>query len=96
MNPMDLCVFNKTSADGVLCTSKVERMIMDFKDACLKAYENFSVAKGRKNSYLGRLFDFCEEGKCKVSMNGNIEKLLNDEKVQGFAAFPATNELFTI
>lgn len=31
----------------------------------------------------------------KVSMNGNIERLLDDEEVEGTAASPATNDKLT-
>jgi hypothetical protein len=107
VNPRDQCVFNKTSAEGVqctvcfhvddvLCTSKDQSMLDEFKNVCLNKYENVSITEGKKHSYLGRLFDFSEEGKCKVSMTGSIDKLLEDEQVEGVASSPATNELFII
>ena len=89
------CAFNKTSVHGfqctvcfhvddVLCTSKKETMIMEFKNECLK--RNVLVTEGRQLSYLSRFFDFSEEGRCRVSMHGNIDRLFEDEKVEGFVA----------
>ena len=107
VNPKDQCVFNKNSENGVqctvcfhvddvLCTSKEQSMLDEFKNACLEKYENVSITEGKKHSYLGRLFDFSEEGKCKVSMSGSIDKLLEDEQVEGIAASPALSDLFNI
>ena len=80
-NERDACVFNKLSTTGVQCTvcfhvddvmitSEDKSMLDEFESAVTAEYEQVSVTKGDKHSYLGRLFDFSEEYKCKVSMNG--------------------------
>jgi hypothetical protein len=106
-NEKDCCVFNKYDANGVQCTvcfhvddvlvtSESQIMIDEFKAAVKERYENVSVTEGKKHSYLGRLFDFTEDWKCKISMNGALESLLDDENVEGVMASPATNNIFDV
>lgn len=67
-----------------------------YRIKCISTYENVSVTEEKKYSYLGRLFDFSEEGKCKVSMSGSIDRLMSDEEVEGTAVTPTVSELFVV
>jgi hypothetical protein len=77
-----------------MITSEDQMILDEFEAAVTAEYEQVSVTKGDKHSYLGRLFDFSEKFKCKISMSGFLECLLSDEDVDGSAATPATERLF--
>ena len=106
-NPKDMCVFNKCDKDGiqvtvvfhvddVMITSCNQLLVDEFEKSVVAAYENVSVTKGKKHSYLGRLFDFSVENDCRVSMSGYINGVMEDENVVGTASSPASNDLYKI
>ena len=106
-NDKDLCVFNKHDDIGVQCTvcfhvddvmvtSENESMIDIFEEVTTGKYENVSVTRGSRHSYLGRLFDFSGDFKCKVSKTGFLDRLVGEEGIDGRAASPATDMLFEI
>ena len=56
-----------------------------------------SIQRGKKLDYLGMTFDFSDDGKCKVTMDGYIQELLKEYcNITGVVATPATNELFNV
>ena len=82
--------------DDVMVTSEDESMLDVFEEVTKRKYENVSVTRGSRHSYLGRLFDFCGDFKCKVSMTGYIDRLIGEEGIEGRAVSPATDMLFKI
>ena len=106
-NERDKCVFNKVNEDGKQCTicfhvddvmaTCIDQNALDEIERQIKReYENVTFNHGTMHSYLGRLFDFSEKYKCKVTMGGFMDRLLSDEDVTGVVATPAVNELFNI
>jgi len=106
-NIQDECVFNRVvngkqqtlvvHVDDMLITAENEEAIDNIIKQIGEKYNNLSIYRGRKLDYLGMTFDFSENGKVKVTMNGYIQDLLelcND--VEGLAKTPAGNDLFEI
>jgi hypothetical protein len=107
VNDKDMCVFNRIEKSGkqsticfhvddVMVTSEDKSALDEFEANTINKYENVTVVRGKKHSYLGRMFDFSGKYRCEVSMNGCIVNLMNDENVTGTATSPATNNLFDI
>jgi hypothetical protein len=106
-NIQDECVFNRVvngrqqtlviHVDDMLITAESEEAIDNIIKEIGEKYENLSVYRGRKLDYLGMTFDFTENGKVKVTMNGYIHDLLELCKdIEGMAKTPAGNDLFEI
>jgi len=73
---------------------------VDVIDEVLKklseVYIDITVHKGMVHSYLGQTFDFSTGRKVKVTMEGYVEDLLEEYEVEGCAATPATDKLFSV
>ena len=106
-NPKDLCVFNRQEESGnqstvcfhvddVMITCADLEMLDKFEKMTVEKFENVTVVRGKKHSYLGRLFDFSGEFRCEVSMTGYIARMMAEENVTGVASSPATANLFKI
>ena len=81
----------------MLITAESEEAIDNIILQIGEKYQNLSVYRGRKLDYLGMTFDFTENNKVKVTMNGYINDLLELCKdVEGTAKTPASNDLFEI
>jgi histone deacetylase 1/2 len=103
-----MCVFNRIEADGsqstlvvhvddVLVTAKnniiIDNIILELE----KKYKKLSIQRGDVINYIGMVFDFRIAGRCKITMEGFMDDLMNVcEKIQGFAKTPANDQLFKI
>eukprot|EP01041_Mallomonas_annulata_P014371 gene14371-30596_t len=54
------------------------------------------VTRGKVHSYCGMNFDFTEEGKVYISMEGYVKEVLSTYAVVGKAATQATEDLFIL
>jgi hypothetical protein len=107
-NDYDPCVFNRGSlpeqttvaihVDDMFVSAPTEDDIDQLLSELSAKYANLSVKRGRILDYLGMTFDFSVSGKCKVTMQGYIEELLNEVKdiIQGVSNTPASHNLFSI
>jgi Reverse transcriptase (RNA-dependent DNA polymerase) len=104
-NPHDICVFNKTSEEGVQCTATVhvddllitsvdESMIEGLAEGLRLRYGEISKTKGSILNYLGMVLDLSHPGDTRVSMKGFVEDMLLCSGVTGGARTPATDGLF--
>jgi hypothetical protein len=82
--------------DDVLVTSINEGDI-DWVYECLTSkYGTVSITKGDLHSYLGQSFDFSNDGKVGVSMEGYVRDLLDLYKVTGYRVTPAADDLYEV
>lgn len=106
-NPHDICVFNKTSEEGVQCTAAVhvddlfitstsDDMIDILAEGLKTRYGEITMTKGNTLNYLGMIFDLSEPGEARVSMKGYIDDMLESCGITGGARTPATDGLFTV
>ena len=106
-NPHDICVFNKTSKEGVQCTATVhvddllitsvdESMIDGLAEGLRQRYGEISKTKGSVLNYLGMVLDLSQAGETRVSMKGFVEDMLLCSGVTGGARTPATDGLFEL
>jgi len=107
-NPKDICVFNmvgrKHGKQCTICIHVDDLMITcadeEFLEAVLeyieRVYKKVTIHRGSVHSYLGMMFDFSEEGKVKVTMEGYVNELLRYAEAAGVAASPAADYLFVI
>ena len=105
-NAKDKCVFNKivngvqitvlVYVDDLLVTCVDGGAIRDLYDTLGARYPGLKIEEGPVINYLGQTLDFSNEGKCKVSMKKYVEEVLEDCKVDGFAATPASSDLFVV
>ena len=104
-NEKYMCAFNKTTDDGhqstlcfhvddVMITSRDVRELDLFERLTKERFENVTINRGKKHSYLGRMFDFTKDFTCEISMTGYVDRLIADEGVSGTVASPATDNLF--
>jgi hypothetical protein len=108
-NVHDMCVFNRLEKDSNKQTTLVlhvdDMMITADKEETIdkfivelqssKRFTNLSIQRGKTLDYLGMTFDFSDDDKCKVTMNGYIKELLKEYcNIAGVVATPATNDLF--
>jgi hypothetical protein len=105
-NDKDPCVFN-TMRDGhqvtvclyvddVLVTS-INESDIDWVYECLTSkYGTVSITKGDLHSYLGQSFDFSNDGKVVVSMEGYVRDMLDLYKVTGYRVTPAADDLYEV
>ena len=108
INPQDICVFNRTEADGsqttltlhvddLFVTAKTETHIDTFFEQLLQRYPTLSIQRGRVIDYLGMTFDFQEPGKVRVTMKQYVNELLDFcEPLDGEADTPARPNLFKV
>jgi hypothetical protein len=54
------------------------------------------MKSGKVHSYLGLKWDYSEDGKCKVTMDGYIADLLQSSGITGTISSPASDNLFTV
>jgi hypothetical protein len=104
----DMCVFNRVENDGsqstlvvhvddVLVTARTNSLIDNIIQELEKSYKKLSIQRGDIINYIGMVFDFRVSGKCKITMEGFMDDLMNMcEKIQGIAKTPATDQLFKI
>ena len=109
INPYDDCIFNKVMDSGNQCTvcvyvddlmvtSKLESDVDEVFEYLAKVYGPITISSGKKQSYLGMMFDFGIPGKVNISMSGYIDEILSYTKVRANdrAITPATAKLFDI
>jgi Reverse transcriptase (RNA-dependent DNA polymerase) len=106
-NPHDICVFNKTSEQGVQCTATVhvddllitsidEGMIESLGEGLRVRYGEITKSNGTILNYLGMVLDFSQQGETKVTIKGFVEDMLKSSGVTGGAKTPATDGLFEV
>jgi hypothetical protein len=105
-NPVDSCVFNKMyedvqstaifHVDDIMTTCKKEGALEEMKRILLSNFKEVNFCEGEQHAYLGRNFDFSAKGFVTVSMDGYIDRLIEDMGVTGVVASPAANHLFEI
>jgi hypothetical protein len=103
-NTKDPCVFNKLvgedqltacpTVDDIMATCKNEETFMSLHSELCEKYGAVTFNRGIFHSYLRRTLDFTASGKCDVTMAGYVSDLLDDQKVTGYAANPALEDLF--
>ena len=60
-------------------------------------YSELTVHRGKVLQYLGMVFNFEREGKCKITMDGYVRDLLEYvSRIPGTAITPATENLFRV
>ena len=105
-NPMDPCIFNK-NVNGVQCsvvvyvddlfiTSKDISLIEDLESLLRSKFRDLTVHSGLIHSYLGMTWDYTVPFEVKVTMEGFMNNLITDTKIEGIVATPASDNLFTI
>jgi hypothetical protein len=106
-NPLEPCIMNKIE-DGIQCTiiiyvddlmfTCINQSMMDSTITHLENHLDCSlkVKSGPIHSYLGLMWDYSEEGKCKVTMDGYINDLLKGAGITGSIGSPASDNLFTV
>ena len=107
-NKQDICVFNRLESDGtqttivvhvddMMITASTEVVIDKLTAELNEVYPGLSTQRGRKLEYVGMVFDFTEQYKCRITMDGYIIDLLDEyDNITGVAETPATNNLFEI
>jgi hypothetical protein len=106
-NPAEPCVFNKLNnagiqisltlhVDDLLTTCMSETEIDQFFAYLRTQFPVITVHKGKMPSYLGRLFDFKEEGAVYVTMQGTVDEALKRCGVKKYCATPTSDNLFVI
>lgn len=107
-NNQDMCVFNRIErdksqstivlhVDDFLMTAKNEDILSEIIKEIEKKYEQLSVHRGRVIEYIGMKFDFTNEGKVKITMQGYIQDLLEFCKnIEGSVSTPALDNLFKV
>ena len=109
VNEEDICVFNRIEYDGsqstmiihvddIMLTAKSEENITGILNELQKLYPKLEIERGRIINYLGMQFDFSMDLKCKVTMDGYIQDLLEfcTSVPDQAAATPARDNLFKI
>ncbi|MGC9156348.1 MAG: reverse transcriptase domain-containing protein, partial [Ferrimicrobium sp.] len=105
-NPYDECVFNKGKGadqctivlyvDDIMVTCANATAIDEVIAGVRKAFGTIEVHRGPVQSYLGMTMDFSEPGACIVSMEGYTADIVRAFGVDGKAASPAGDNLFTV
>jgi hypothetical protein len=110
-NTYDKCIFNKTIitsggkriqisvalyVDDLKITSRSRVLINELINKLRETYKDITVKEGLIQNYLGMCFDYSVKKKCKVTMEGYVNDLLETCKVSGIAATPALSNLFLI
>jgi hypothetical protein len=107
-NRHDMCVFNRIELSGtqstlvlhvddLMVTAKTDREIDGIIQELQRNYEKLSIQRGDVINYIGMVFNFMEKRRCKITMEGYVEDLMqvcND--IQGTARTPASDNLFKI
>jgi Reverse transcriptase (RNA-dependent DNA polymerase) len=111
LNPYDSCVANKM-IDGKQCTiiwhvddlkishvdEKVVEMVLDMLDQQYGKEAPLVVTRGKVHEYLGMTLDFSVLGKCRVSMDGYVDEIVEEflPKSSLTANTPAASHLFDV
>jgi hypothetical protein len=105
-NPYDPCVLTKTvdgvqiavgfHVDDLFITSVSDHLCQEFLTMLRKRYKTITVHEGCVHSYLGMRFEFADEGRVKVTMDGYIADVLSDCEVTRGQKTPAGADLFEI
>ena len=61
-----------------------------------EVYKDITAHKGSVHSYLGQTFDFSLPKRVKVTMEGYVNDMLEEYEIEGCAATPAVDKLFSI
>ena len=106
VNPVEPCIFNLGDGDDqvTVCVYVDDLMVTSLnKPAMTEVLEKITAkfpgtnpSIGNVHSYLGMLFDFSSPGKCKITMEYYIRKILNEFQITGKKTVPADLDLFTI
>ena len=104
-NPLDPCVFNLVSGDtrttvgihvdDIFASSNSEAALDELAAALTDKFSKIQEHRGKKHNYLGMHFEFCEDS-VYITMNGNIEDVLQEYNVVGTATSPASHFVFDI
>jgi hypothetical protein len=109
VNSRDPCVFNWFDdnrtiiasvfihvADGYL-SGKDESIISKFQEELNKKFPNgITYKSGNVHEYLGMVLDFGVKGKCHLTMQNYIEKIVNVRRITTEKDYPHTRELYKI
>jgi hypothetical protein len=82
--------------DDILCTCHDPAKVEWVYEKLVEKFKDVTIHRGDKISYLGQSFDFSVPGKVKVTMEGYVADVLNQFKVDGYAATPALENLFDV
>jgi hypothetical protein len=87
-----VCIY----VDDLLCSCEDETALDWFLDEMTKEFHEIKSTRGDLHSYLGQTFDFSEEGKVRITMEGYINDILESYDVREYAVTPAQADLFDI
>ena len=108
-NTQDSCVFNKLNAEGkqvtvvihvddIMITTEGEANLSKEIQLIEEKFGELTITRGKKLSYLGMNFDFTNNNKAIITMEGFTNDLLSDMNgiIDGVKETPASKNLFTI
>ena len=89
VNPLDICVFNRTELDStqttlvihvddMMISSRDEKRIDSIILEIEKLYPGLTMSRGKVLNYIGITFNFEQLGRVVISMEGFIKDLLDD------------------
>jgi hypothetical protein len=81
--------------DDLLITCTDQANIDEVLDHVTNKFGELTVHDGLIHSYLGMSFDFSTQSEVKITMDGYTRDLIKFANIQGTAATPATEHLFT-
>jgi len=109
INPYDPCVANKTvngkqftivwHVDDLKLSHVDEKEVTKMLDWLKSIYgDRMRITRGKIHDYLGMTLDFTTRGELRVTMVDYLKQAIEDfpEKIEGSAATPAGNHLFTV
>jgi hypothetical protein len=89
---LTVCIY----VDDLLCSCEDETALDWFLDEMTKEFHEIKSTRGDLHSYLGQTFDFSEDGKVRITMEGYIYDILESYDVRDFVVTPAQADLFDI
>jgi hypothetical protein len=105
-NPYDICTFNRIVngvevtlvlyVDDLLITCVDPDVLNDAIQQLGALFKGATMHSGKILSYVGMIFDFTEQGKLHVCMDGYVNDFLEEYQVRGTAPTPAAADLFDI
>jgi hypothetical protein len=105
VNFYDECVFSMSNeheeltvlvyVDDLMILSSSETVSSNFVEYMRSKYNEIQVTNGHTHSYLGMTFNFAESS-LHITMNGYIQKLMNQHHIKGYSNSPASSDLFDI
>lgn len=101
---IDPCLFYKNNngksiiacvyVDDILVASTDDQQVKELTNALREEYKTITVHDGDIHNYLGMELDFSKSKEVKISMNGFVQEILRDHKVNGTAKTPCTLTLY--